>query len=53
MEPQAEQNQKPSARMDRSTLGSWIFALLLLLTIESCVLGVVVVMWMIASGYLF
>lgn len=42
-----------SRRMDRSTLGLWIFALAVFLFVESCVLGVIVLMWMIDAGYLF
>lgn len=46
-------NQKPSNRLDRSSLGSMIFGLVIMVLIESCVLGVVVLIWMIDNGYLF
>jgi len=46
-------NQKPSHRLDRPTLNTWIFGLIVFLTVEACALGIVVLIWMIDSGYLF
>ncbi|HWQ84764.1 MAG TPA: hypothetical protein VN363_09365 [Anaerolineales bacterium] len=45
-------NQKPSNRLSRSSLNSWIFGLVIFLIVEICALGVVVFMWMVDSGIL-
>lgn len=48
-----EPRQKPSNRLERSTLNTWVFGLVVFLTIEACALGIVVLIWMIDNGYLF